>query len=191
MTPGEMTNPMLFAQPPSWPSPSTQPLKREAEDASGPPESSVAATTDTTGDAEEAEPDESPVRSHLPSVAAGQAASALRAGVLPDGTEAPETGSLATPKRTLADYAPQQEPAVAPAEAPDVELSFPLPPAPPGEPGYAPSDVARLMKLLTTAPDREQLTALTFSHTTAGGYHTGTVDALRQAWIDALPTKQP
>ena len=72
-----------------------------------------------------------------------------------------------------------------------VELSFPLPPAPPGEPGYAPSDVARLMKLLTTAPDREQLTALTFSHTTTGGYHTGTVDALRQAWIDALPTKQP
>jgi hypothetical protein len=182
-------------------------------------------------------------------VAAGQAASAFRAGST-DLVEPSEPGSLAAPKRTLADYAtpreddappepttttpepttttpkpataepehatatpehatPAPEPATAEPEhattepepattgtddvTPDAESepSFPLPPAPPGEPGYAPSDVARLMKLLTTAPDREQLLDLTLSLTTTGGYHTGTVDALRQAWIDALPTKQP
>ena len=174
---------MLFAQPPSWPSAGTQPLKREG--ASGPPESSVTSTTDTTGASPEASPDESPIRSHTPSVAAGQAASALRAEEV-----TPEAGS---PKRTLADYAPKQPPAEpAPTDTEESAApAFPFPPAPPGEPGYAPSDVARLMKLLTTGPDREQLTNLTFGLTTTGGYHTGTVDALRQAWIDALPTKQP
>jgi DivIVA domain-containing protein len=202
LTPAEQTNPMLFAQPPSWPSPSTQPLKREPGAASGPPNSSVAATTDETGASQEAEPGESPIHAHSPSVEAGQAASALRAGATSDMAEEPEPDS---PKRTLADYAPKQPPPdAAPThteptrEAPDPtaedaepEPTFPLPPAPPGEPGYAPSDVARLMKLLTTAPDREQLTDLTFGLVTTGGYHTGTVDALRQAWIDALPTKQP
>jgi hypothetical protein len=128
-------------------------------------------------------------------VEAGQAASALRAGAVPDDmAEEPVAESLAAPVRTLADYARKQPPvAEPPEESPDAgeEPTFPLPPAPPGEPGYAPSDVARLMKLLTTAPDREQLTNITFGLTTNGGYHTGTVDALRQAWIDALSTKQP
>jgi DivIVA domain-containing protein len=214
LTPAEQTNPMLFAQPPSWPSPSTQPLKREPGAASGPPNPSVAATTDETGAPRETEPGESPIHAHSPSVEAGQAASALRAGATSDMAEEPEADP---PKRTLADYAPKQPPPAteptpkapdttaedalgqaepepaqeATAEDAEPEPTFPLPPAPPGEPGYAPSDVARLMKLLTTAPDREQLTNLTFSLTTTGGYHTGTVDALRQAWIDALPTKQP
>lgn len=176
-TPAETTNPMLFVVPPSHESPSTQPLTRAA---SGPPNPSVPAVTDETGATEEAKPSESPTRAVDPSAAAGQAASTLRAG-----TE---------PVRTLADYGPKPsdhaEPAA--AEEPVAEpFPFPFPPAPPGEPGYAPTDVARLAKLLANAPDREQLAKLTFGVTTTGGYHTGTIDALRQAWLDALATKQP
>lgn len=233
-TPAEQTNPMLFAQPPSLPSPSTQPLRRAPEDASGPPDSSVAATTDETGAPPEAGPDESPTGTPpaevSPSVAAGQAASAFRAGSLSELVEPVEPGTLAAPGRTLADYAPKPpvaaaddtapesgttagpapddtpddtpeppaepapEPESAPAEpAPDAagEAPLPFPPAPPGEPGYAPADVTRLMRLLAASPDREQLTSLTFALTPAGGYHTGAVDAFRQAWVDALPTKRP
>jgi hypothetical protein len=81
-------------------------------------------------------------------------------------------------------------------------LSLPLPPAPPGERGYRPGDVERLMKLLAAAPDAGQLAglALTLTDDAGRGYHTGTVDALRQAWLTALngpaeqqqgPTTQP
>jgi len=161
-TPAEQTSPMLFSQPPSLPSPSTQPLRREAT--AGPPNSSLAASTDKTGARADAEPGESPIRPA--SVEAGQAASAFRVGAT---SELVDSG---------------------PAGAVD-EHAFPFPPAAPGEPGYAPSDVARLMKLLTAAPDRERLASLTFAVTTDGGYHTGSVDALRQAWLDALPTKRP
>lgn len=172
-TPAETTNPMLFVVPPSQQSPTTQPLTRAAS-----PNPGVPAVTDETGATEEAKPSKSAVD---PSAAAGQAASALRAGAEP------------VPVRTLADYGPKPSDHVEPvAEEPEAEPpAFPFPPAPPGEPGYAPTDVARLAKLLANAPDREQLAKLTFGVTTTGGYHTGTIDALRQAWLDALATKRP
>ena len=172
---------MLFVVPPSQQAPSqqapsTQPLTRAA---SGPPNPSVPAVTDETGAPEEAKPSESPTRAVDPSVAAGQAASVLRAG--------------AEPVRTLADYARKASDHAEPAaeEPGDEPPAFPFPPAPPGEPGYAPTDVARLAKLLANSPDHEQLAKLTFAVTTTGGYHTGTIDALRQAWLDALATKRP
>jgi hypothetical protein len=185
-TPAETTNPMLFVVPPSQQSPSTQPLTRAA---SGPPNPSVPAVTDETGATEEAKPSESPTRAVDPSAAAGQAASALRAGAEPES----EPKSESVPVRTLADYGPKPSDHTEPvAEEPVAELpAFPFPPAPPGEPGYAPTDVARLATLLANTPDREQLAKLTFGVTTTGGYHTGTIDALRQAWLDALATKRP
>ena len=225
-TPAEQTNPMLFVVPPSLPSPSTQPLTRAA---SGPPNPSVAATTDETGARSEATPSETEPTETEPteteptetgptesneatptatgegtptdtgetepadtgeatpseaSVAAGQAASAFRAG---------STSELDEQPKTLADYAPKQPPEPAPTPEPvgDEHPAFPFPPAPPGQPGYAPADVARLANLLANSPDREQLANLTFAVTTTGGYHTGTIDALRQAWLDALATKRP
>jgi hypothetical protein len=51
--------------------------------------------------------------------------------------------------------------------------------------------VAALLRVLTGSPDRERLARLTFTLTDTGGYHTATVDALRQAWLDALATKRP
>ncbi|MFC4854054.1 DivIVA domain-containing protein [Actinophytocola glycyrrhizae] len=212
-TPAEQTNPMLFTQPPSLPSPSTQPLKRALGAASGPPESSVAAGTDKTGVPAEAEPDESAGRSQ--SVAAGQAASAFRAGAMPE-LGAPTDAARAVPAQepdtarpvpedTARNPVPEDEPDAPGQPAPQPEATgrtladyapkpaptFPLPPAPQGEPGYAPSDVAALLKLLATSPDREQLLAFTLTRTDNGGFHAGTVDALRQAWLDALPTKRP
>ncbi len=176
-TPAEQTNPMLFAQPPSWPAPSTQPLTRAA---SGPQNPSVAATTDTTAETDEANPSESPTRAA--EVAAGQAASALRA-----------SSEVDVRPRTLADYAPKHPPSQPEPPEPVVNEvpAFPVPPAPPGEPGYAPADVARLANLLANTPDRERLANLSFAVTTTGGYHRGTIDALRQAWLDALATKRP
>jgi hypothetical protein len=73
-------------------------------------------------------------------------------------------------------------------------LALPLPPAPPGERGYRPGDVERLMQLLTAvldspeAPDPAELAELKLSRTffVGQGYHAGAVDALRQAWLDEL-----
>jgi DivIVA domain-containing protein len=252
LTDAELTNPMLFAQPPSWPSPGTQPLKREA--ASGPPSSSVVADTGKTGTSGEASAGESPIRARTdevrPSVAAGQAASALRAGAIPEGEPTPRTladyAKPATPTETATQPAPARAttgPISTPAQAaftPETatpaqpapvavapkaptpaatqaavqpapitsaqptpaaeqqatgttppETRLPFPPAPPGEPGYAPADVAALLRVLTGSPDRERLARLTFTLTDTGGYHTATVDALRQAWLDALATKRP
>lgn len=185
-TPAEQTNPMVFSLPPSLPSPGTQPLTRAA---AGPPNPSVAASTDNTGPLATAAPSTTDEAGDA-SVAAGQAASAFRAG---------STSALDKPPapKTLADYAPKHPPLPEPTPEPASELAvdarpaFPFPPAPPGEPGYVPADVARLANLLANSPDREQLATLTFAVTTTGGYHRGTVDALRQAWLDALATKRP
>lgn len=65
--------------------------------------------------------------------------------------------------------------------APDL-LTLPIPPAPPGEPGYEPADVERLARLLAGDPTADQLAALELTRTTRG-YHTATVDALRSAWV--------
>jgi hypothetical protein len=73
-------------------------------------------------------------------------------------------------------------------------LALPLPPAPPGERGYRPGDVERLMQLLTTtldnpdAPDPDGVAELKLSRTffVGQGYHVGAVDVLRQAWVDEL-----
>lgn len=73
-------------------------------------------------------------------------------------------------------------------------LALPLPPAPPGERGYRPGDVERLMKVLAAmlddpdSPDPAQLANLKLTRTffVGQGYHAGAVDALRQAWLDEL-----
>lgn len=70
-------------------------------------------------------------------------------------------------------------------------LVLPIPPAPPGERGYRPGDVERLMTLLAASldePDPDALTNLRLSRTffVGQGYHVGAVDALRQAWLDEI-----
>jgi hypothetical protein len=71
-------------------------------------------------------------------------------------------------------------------------LALPLPPAPPGERGYRPKDVERLMQFFAAAldaselPGPEELAAFKLSRTffVGQGYHAGVVDAVRQAWVD-------
>jgi hypothetical protein len=74
------------------------------------------------------------------------------------------------------------------------QLVLPLPPAPPGERGYRPGDVERLVQVLaalladpeSAGPD--ELVTLKLSRTffVGQGYHVGAVDAVRQAWVDEL-----
>jgi len=74
------------------------------------------------------------------------------------------------------------------------QLVLPLPPAPPGERGYRPGDVERLVQVLaalladpeSAGPD--ELASLKLSRTffVGQGYHVEAVDAVRQAWVDEL-----
>jgi hypothetical protein len=70
------------------------------------------------------------------------------------------------------------------------EVALPIPPAPPGERGYLPGDVERLLELLADSPTAGQISAFTLSRAdeagAGAGYHPGVVDALTQAWIDEL-----
>jgi len=74
------------------------------------------------------------------------------------------------------------------------QLGLPLPPAPPGERGYRPGDVERLVQLLAgmlgdpEAGGADEVAALKLSRTffVGQGYHVGAVDAVRQAWVDEL-----
>ncbi len=78
-------------------------------------------------------------------------------------------------------------------------LALPLPPAPPGERGYRPGDVERLVKLLATAMSDDEeglrpddLAKLKLSRTffIGQGYHTGAVEALRAAWVNELRRRE-
>lgn len=77
-------------------------------------------------------------------------------------------------------------------------LALPLPPAPPGERGYRPGDVERLMTLLTAAatdpdgPRAEDIAGLKLSRTffIGQGYHAGAVEALRLAWVSELRRRE-
>lgn len=78
-------------------------------------------------------------------------------------------------------------------------LALPLPPAPPGERGYRPGDVERLVKLLARAiadtedgPRPDDLTGVKLSRTffIGQGYHIGAVEALRAAWVSELRRRE-
>jgi len=91
------------------------------------------------------------------------------------------------------------EPAAAVDQSAEVEtwrdsdhLVLPLPPAPPGERGYRPGDVERLMQFFadalngTEAPGPGELAGFKLSRTffVGQGYHAGVVDAVRRAWVE-------
>lgn len=78
-------------------------------------------------------------------------------------------------------------------------LALPLPPAPPGERGYRPGDVERLVKLLADAvtdpgegPGPDDIAAVKLSRTffIGQGYHAGAVEALRLAWVNELRRRE-
>jgi hypothetical protein len=78
-------------------------------------------------------------------------------------------------------------------------LALPLPPAPPGERGYRPGDVERLVNLLADAiadaedgPRPDDLAGLKLSRTffIGQGYHIGAVEALRLAWVNELRRRE-
>jgi hypothetical protein len=78
-------------------------------------------------------------------------------------------------------------------------LALPLPPAPPGERGYRPGDVERLVKLLADAivsdddgPRPDDIAGLKLSRTffIGQGYHIGAVEALRLAWVNELRRRE-
>jgi hypothetical protein len=78
-------------------------------------------------------------------------------------------------------------------------LALPLPPAPPGERGYRPGDVEKLINLLADAlddtddgPRPDDLAGLKLSRTffIGQGYHIGAVEALRSAWISELKRRE-
>jgi hypothetical protein len=78
-------------------------------------------------------------------------------------------------------------------------LALPLPPAPPGERGYRPGDVERLVTLLADAvvdpgdgPGADDIAGLKLSRTffIGQGYHAGAVEALRLAWVNELRRRQ-
>lgn len=125
----------------------------------------------------------------------------------PPSMQSPNTQPLKQkPRHAPAETAAQPEaaPDVAPQETPetpetsqDVDswrdsdvLALPLPPAPPTERGYRPGDVERLVKLLAEAADTnpDELAKLKLSRTffIGQGYHAGSVDAVRDAWVREL-----
>ncbi|MGH3880367.1 MAG: hypothetical protein ACRDSK_25375, partial [Actinophytocola sp.] len=78
-------------------------------------------------------------------------------------------------------------------------LTLPLPPAPPGERGYRPGDVQRLVALLADAiadvengPRPDEVAGLKLSRTffIGQGYHIGAVEALRAAWVSELKRRE-
>jgi len=77
-------------------------------------------------------------------------------------------------------------------------LTLPLPPPPPGERGYRPGDVERLMTVLAGAltdpdgPRAEEVAGLKLSRTffIGQGYHVGAVEALRLAWVTELRRRE-
>jgi hypothetical protein len=78
-------------------------------------------------------------------------------------------------------------------------LTLPLPPAPPGERGYRPGDVQRLVGLLADAiadvedgPRPDEVAKLKLSRTffIGQGYHIGAVEALRAAWVSELKRRE-
>jgi hypothetical protein len=78
-------------------------------------------------------------------------------------------------------------------------LALPLPPAPPGERGYRPGDVEKLINLLADAldgtddgPRPDDLAGLKLSRTffIGQGYHIGAVEALRSAWVSELKRRE-
>jgi DivIVA domain-containing protein len=110
-----------------------------------------------------------------------------------------QSPAVASP--TLTDDQPPQQSASSKAREFETEawrdgdhLALPLPPAPPGERGYRPGDVERLMKLLAamladpSSPGPDEFANLKLSRTffVGQGYHAGAVDTLRQAWLDEL-----
>jgi hypothetical protein len=78
-------------------------------------------------------------------------------------------------------------------------LALPLPPAPPGERGYRPGDLERLVNLLADAiadvedgPGPDDIAGLKLSRTffIGQGYHIGAVEALRLAWVNELRRRE-
>ena len=78
-------------------------------------------------------------------------------------------------------------------------LTLPLPPAPPGERGYRPGDVEKLVKVLAEAimnaddgPRPDDIAGLKLSRTffIGQGYHIGAVEALRLAWVNELRRRE-
>lgn len=273
----EQTAPMLFSLPPSMPPPSTQPVKRDEQAASGPPESTLPAPTDnsapsgpvvhtpppaapvptngksatppnpadaappTNGSpvAAPAEPtpatDAEPVEATTSTEAKDTTEPSLQTATAPQPSATEQTAALpatpadahpepaqspdAEPPSTPATHSTTEPPADAspPAAASANEtpqqsasskarefepeawrdsdhLALPLPPAPPGERGYRPGDVERLMKLLAamladpSSPGPDEFANLKLSRTffVGQGYHAGAVDTLRKAWLDEL-----
>lgn len=81
----------------------------------------------------------------------------------------------------------------------DVDLlALPLPPAPPGERGYRPGDVERLMTLLTRAatdpdgPRADEVAGFRLARTffIGQGLHAGVVEAIRLAWVTELRRRE-
>lgn len=78
-------------------------------------------------------------------------------------------------------------------------LALPLPPAPPGERGYRPGDVERMVDLLADAiantedgPRPDDISGIKLSRTffIGQGYHIGAVEALRVAWVNELRRRE-
>jgi hypothetical protein len=78
-------------------------------------------------------------------------------------------------------------------------LALPLPPAPPGERGYRPGDVDKLVNLLADAiaaaedgPRPDDIAGVKLSRTffIGQGYHIGAVEALRSAWVNELKRRE-
>ncbi|GAB3445934.1 hypothetical protein GCM10027436_35800 [Actinophytocola sediminis] len=115
--------------------------------------------------------------------------------------DAPQPAADSEPAST----SPVESPALAGKPAPDTALphdanllALPLPPAPPGERGYRPGDVERLMTMLITAatdpdgPRADDIATLKLSRTffIGQGYHAGAIEALRLAWVSELRRRE-
>ncbi|TDV45433.1 DivIVA domain-containing protein [Actinophytocola oryzae] len=176
----------------------------------------------TSIDRPDADPQSTPPADQPPSVAPAAAEPTSEVGGksvashtpedLPAGTppQPPSAEPAATPAASASadrpeadghETPPRSSAAVAPSGALETDawrdsdhLVLPVPPAPPGERGYRPGDVERLMRLLAAAlddpgsPDPDKLAALKLGRTffVGQGYHVEAVDAVRQAWLDEL-----
>lgn len=212
-TEAEQTAPMLFTQPPSMPAPSTQPLKRDERTASGPPKSSVPTHPDNPapqgnhpGVAEKVQPATAKATPTPAAPAHAPAPASQPSVATPTGTTTAGAATSPADARTSPTPAKVTAPSAAAPEAANTSvvgehdeawreadrLVLPLPPALPGERGYRPEDVERLMGFLADALDGDrspspgELGEFTLSRTVSvgRGYHVGVVDAVRRAWVD-------
>ena len=157
-----------------------------------PPAAAAASVTSALAESGSA-PATSPGEANSPAGTADPSPAAEEPKAPAGGAAAPE--SPAEPPKNLT---PQHSQTLLDAWRDTNLLALPLPPAPPGERGYRPGDVERLMTLLTTAatdpdgPRAEDIAKLKLSRTffIGQGYHAGAVEALRLAWVSELRRRE-